>query len=138
MSLTRFIKAQENTYDNALSEIKAGQKRSHWMWFIFPQLRGLGYSDMAYRYGIKDLKEAQSYLQDAVLGQRLEEICHVLLNLSNTDANKIFGYPDYLKLHSSMTLFSIACQKEQNTFASIIDKYFNGEPDSKTRALLRK
>ena len=105
-NLDRFIKAQENIYKEALSEIRAGRKRSHWMWYIFPQLAGLGFSETSKYYGIKDLPEAEAYTSHPVLGSRLVEICTALLGLGENNANRIFGSPDDMKLKSSMTLFS--------------------------------
>jgi uncharacterized protein (DUF1810 family) len=104
--LNRFLKAQENSYDQALNEIKAGRKRSHWMWYIFPQYKGLGFSDTSKYYSIQDLNEARNFLEHPILGARLKEISNELLLLNESTANRVFGSPDDLKLKSSMTLFS--------------------------------
>ncbi|MDB5002573.1 MAG: calpastatin [Mucilaginibacter sp.] len=133
--LERFIKAQEQDYAIALAEVKNGRKRSHWMWYIFPQIQGLGFSEMAKRYGIKSLDEAEAYIQHPVLGQRLIEICTALLQLKSNDAYAIFGSPDDMKLKSSMTLFA-SLPDAYPVFQSILDKFFNGEPDSKTLHLI--
>src|SRR6186713_3261128 len=105
-NLERFIDAQEASYEIALSEIKSGRKRSHWMWYIFPQIQGLGFSDISKFYAIKDLDEAENFLNHPVLGKRLIDICNELLALPGNDANAILGSPDDLKLKSSMTLFA--------------------------------
>src|SRR6476469_7431294 len=105
-NLKRFIDAQATSYANALSEIKNGRKRSHWMWYIFPQIQGLGFSETSRYYAIKDIDEAEEFLKDPVLGPRLLKICNELLQLRSNDAHSIFGSPDDLKLKSSMTLFS--------------------------------
>ena len=129
--LDRFIRAQEYNYSDALKEIKNGQKISHWMWYVFPQIKGLGKSDTAKWYAIKDLQEARDYLNNEILSNRLEQICKALLDLDCNDAYKIFGSPDDMKLKSSMTLFEIA-SPENKIFKSVLDKYFNGERDQKT------
>ena len=129
--LDRFISAQEYNYSDALKEIKNGQKISHWMWYVFPQIKGLGKSDTAKWYAIKDLQEAKDYLNNEVLSNRLEQICKALLELDCNDAYKIFGSPDDMKLKSSMTLFEIAAP-ENKILKNVLDKYFNGERDQKT------
>ena len=129
--LDRFIRAQEYNYSDALKEIKNGQKISHWMWYVFPQIKGLGKSDTAKWYAIKDLQEAKDYLNNEVLSNRLEQICKALLELDCNDAYKIFGSPDDMKLKSSMTLFEIAAP-ENKILKNVLDKYFNGERDQKT------
>ncbi len=108
MSLQRFIDAQQRDYENAFSEIKKGRKRSHWMWYIFPQIHGLGFSETSRFYAIKNMDEAREYLEHPILGKRLIEISEVLVDLDTDDAHSIFGNPDELKLKSSMTLFSSA------------------------------
>lgn len=133
--LQRFIDAQENDYAIALAEIKNGRKRSHWMWYIFPQIQGLGFSETSKRYAIKDLDEAEAYIKHPVLGQRLIEICTGLLNLKSNDAYQIFGSPDDRKLRSSMTLFA-SLPDAYPVFKSVIDKFFNGAMDSATLHLL--
>ena len=134
--LDRFIRAQEYNYSDALKEIKNGQKISHWMWYVFPQIKGLGQSDTAKWYAIKDLQEAKDYLNNEILSNRLEQICKALLDLDCNDAYKIFVSPDDMKLKSSMTLFEMAAP-ENKIFKSVLDKYFNGERDQKTIELLK-
>ena len=129
--LDRFIRAQEYNYSDALKEIKNGQKISHWMWYVFPQIKGLGKSDTAKWYAIKNLQEAKDYLNNEILSNRLEQICKALLDLDCNDAYKIFGSPDDMKLKSSMTLFEIAAP-DNKIFKRVLDKYFNGERDQKT------
>lgn len=133
--LSRFLKAQEDMYEEALSEIRAGRKRSHWMWFIFPQIKGLGHSGIAAYYAIRDLDEARDYLKDPVLGERLEETAKALLDLGTDDASAVFGYPDDLKLRSSMTVF-LKADPENPVFRQVLEKFFGGEEDPKTIALL--
>ena len=134
MSLERFLSAQERDYEIALSEIRNGRKQSHWMWYIFPQIEGLGYSSMARFYAIKDREEAVTYLNHPVLGKRLVEITEALLNLRENDARKVMGYPDDLKLKSSMTLFYVVSGRA--VFKQVLDKYYFGELDEKTVSLL--
>jgi len=134
--LQKFIDAQENCYKNALKEIKNGYKKSHWMWYIFPQIIGLGQSETSQYYAIKDINEATLYLQHNLLGNRLIEISQALLDLDCDNAQKIFGYPDDLKLCSSMTLFS-QIENAPNIFKNVLDKYFNGKLDVKTLELLK-
>ena len=129
--LSRFLKAQEYDYEQALREIRGGRKRSHWMWYIFPQIQGLGFSSTAQYYAIRDLQEAKDYLAHPVLGARLKEISSALLDLEGLSASEIFGYPDDLKLRSSMTLFRLADLNEP-VFLEVLEKYYNGEPDSRT------
>lgn len=134
-NLDRFLDAQAQAYARALSEIKTGRKTSHWMWFIFPQIKGLGQSDIAKHYSIKNLDEATAYLNHPVLGKRLLEISNVLLEINGKTANQIFGNPDDLKLRSSMTLF--ANVKNTNpVFDEVLDKYFNAQPDKLTLQIL--
>jgi uncharacterized protein (DUF1810 family) len=129
--LSRFLKAQEYDYEQALREIRGGRKRSHWMWYIFPQIQGLGFSSTAQYYAIRDLQEAKDYLAHPVLGARLKEISSALLDLEGLSASEIFGYPDDLKLRSSMTLFRLADLNEP-VFLEVLEKYYDGEPDSRT------
>lgn len=136
--LNRFIKAQENSYEEALSEIKSGRKRSHWMWYIFPQYKGLGFSETSKYYSIKDLDEARKYLKHPILGERLKLITNELLALNENNANKVFGSPDDLKLKSSMTLFAAIETSEENIFNAVLDKYFNGQTDNKTLTLIKE
>jgi len=133
--LERFVEAQQSDYAIALSEIKSGRKQSHWMWYIFPQVLGLGYTGTSIHYGIKNLEEAAAYLEHEVLGKRLIEISSVLLSLETSDAHKIFGSPDNMKLRSCMTLFSLAPGADQ-VFQAVLDKFFNGQKDEKTLQLL--
>ncbi len=130
-NLQRFIDAQQNTYQQALTEIKAGRKRSHWMWFIFPQIAGLGFSETSKLYAVKNLEEAQLYIDHDVLGARLIEISKVLHNIKGKTANQIFGSPDDLKLNSCMTLFS-SLDDTNAVFDAVLTKYFNGVKDNKT------
>lgn len=133
--LSRFIKAQETDYERALSEIRSGHKRSHWIWYIFPQIAGLGFSSTAQYYAIKDRKEAEEYLKNDLLRERLVEISEALLRLESNDAGEVMGYPDDLKLRSSMTLFHEVAP-ETEVFQKVLDKFFEGKPDQKTIELL--
>lgn len=132
--LDRFLTAQERSYDTALSEIKNGHKRSHWMWYIFPQIAGLGMSSTAKYYSIADIDEAREYITHPVLGARLFEISRALLTLDGSDATAVMGYPDDLKLRSSMTLF--AQVSEDPVFNAVIDKFYSGRPDTRTLHIL--
>ncbi|WP_312797518.1 DUF1810 domain-containing protein [Tianweitania sp.] len=134
--LSRFLDAQAGTYASALSELRGGRKLSHWMWFIFPQLRGLGRSPMAERYGIIGLAEAQAYLADSVLGSRLEECTAAVLCHPHLSVHKIFGSPDDLKFHSSMTLFSLAAGGG-SVFREALEAFFSGKMDNGTLRLLK-
>ena len=138
-NLQRFLDAQDATYEQARSELASGQKRSHWMWFIFPQLRGLGSSPMAQRFAIGDLREAKAYLEHTVLGQRLRE-CTTLVNaVQGRPLSEIFGYPDDLKFHSSVTLFARAAEEfgpENGVFAEALTRSFEGQKDRATLQLL--
>ena len=138
--LTRFKKAQARDYKTAFSEICAGRKQSHWIWYIFPQLEGLGFSEMAQYYGIKNLEEARAYLADSELCSRLVEISRALLALDSSDATAVMGYPDDLKLKSCMTLFLLAAQKdsvEAALFQAVLDKFFGGKSDERTVQMCR-
>ena len=135
--LSRFLKAQEQDYGQALREIRSGRKRSHWMWYIFPQIQGLGFSPTAQYYAIRDLQEARDYLAHPVLGTRLKEISSALLDLDGLSASEIFGYPDDLKLRSSMTLFRMADLNEP-VFLEVLEKYYDGKPDARTVELAGK
>lgn len=135
--LQRFIDAQANDYSEALSEIINGRKRTHWMWYIFPQIKGLGMSETSRLYAIKDLREAAEFLNHPVLGSKLIRICNELLNLKSNDAHSIFGSPDDLKLRSSMTLFS-SVPSANPVFQKVLDKFFEGKKDEKTLAILEK
>jgi len=129
--LHKFIKAQERDYETAIAEIKNGRKHSHWMWYIFPQMQGLGFSETSRYYAIKNIDEAIAYLNHPILGKRLIEISKILLILPGNNANKILGTPDDLKLKSSMTLFS-ALPNTDPVFQSVLNKFFNGEKDQAT------
>jgi len=135
--LKRFIDAQQHDYELAFAEVSAGRKRSHWMWYIFPQIKGLGFSSTSQRYGINGLKEADIYLRHPVLGERLITICRALLDLEVNDANLVFGSPDDLKLKSSMTLFA-AVPDSDLVFQQVLDKYFQGKADLHTLTLLNR
>ena len=132
--LERFLEAQENDYAIALAEIKRGAKRSHWMWYVFPQIAGLGFSSTSKFYAIKDRKEAKEFLQHPVLGKRLVEISNVLLAVEGKSAHQIFGSPDDVKLKSSMTLFG-ALEETNPVFQEVLNKYYDDERDLKTLEL---
>jgi uncharacterized protein (DUF1810 family) len=136
-NLQRFLDAQQSDYAQALAEVKAGRKRSHWMWYIFPQVQGLGFSETSRYYGIKDLAEATAYLQHPVLGSRLVSICEELLKLPGSNATSIMGSPDDMKLKSSMTLFA-AVPNTNAVFQQVLAKFFGGVQDNKTLQLLGK
>lgn len=133
--LNRFVSAQEGTYDRAMEELRNGQKRSHWMWFIFPQIDGLGSSSTARLYAIKSMEEARQYLDHPVLGPRLMECAEAVLAIEGRSASEIFGYPDDLKLKSSMTLFAQVAQPH-SVFSRVLEKYYRGEQDARTLDLL--
>ena len=133
--LTRFVQAQERDYEQAMSEIRSGQKRSHWMWYIFPQFDGLGSSATARHYAIKSLAEAEAYLRHGVLGPRLLESARAAVALEARSASEVFGSPDDMKLRSSATLFA-SVSPAGSVFEQLIDKYFGGERDEKTIRLL--
>ncbi len=134
-ALERFVSAQRGFYDAALSELRNGQKRSHWMWFVFPQVAGLGSSAMAERYAIRSRSEAIAYLAHPILGPRLVDCANALLQLKGRTAEEIMGYPDDLKLLSSMTLFA-AVSPSDSPFQKVLDIYFAGVPDNRTAAYL--
>lgn len=129
--LERFVQAQEHTYQAALKELRDGQKRSHWMWYIFPQLRRLGMSSMAHIYGISGIDEAKSYLKHPILSRRLYDLCDILLTHQDKNVLDIFGDIDAMKLKSSMTLFALASH-DSSIFHAVLDKFFNGEMDEAT------
>jgi uncharacterized protein (DUF1810 family) len=133
--LSRFVQAQEDDYDQALSEIRSGRKRSHWMWYIFPQYAGLGFSATSQWYAIKSLAEAEAYLRHPVLGPRLTECAEAALRTEGRSAFEIFGSPDDMKLRSCATLFA-QVSPAGSVFHLMLDKYFRGEPDGKTLRLL--
>lgn len=137
MDLTRFHESQKYAYQSALTEIRNGKKCSCWMWYIFPQIAGLGRSSTAQYYALANLQEAVAYMQDEVLSSRLIEISEALLELDSNDAYVIFGSPDNMKLKSSMTLFALAAP-EQEVFQKVLDKFFHGERDRRTVQLVNK
>lgn len=134
MDLEKFLAAQEDTYTQALKEVKEGRKASHWIWWIFPQMKGLGLSYNSNYYGISGLEEARAYLDHPVLGQRLREITGVFLNLAGKTAKEVFGGTDAMKVRSCMTLFDKVA--DDGLFRQVIDRYFDGKADRKTLKLL--
>ena len=133
--LERFVEAQEPVYEHVCAELREGRKRSHWMWFVFPQVRGLGHSPTAQHFAIRSRAEAEAFLRHPVLGVRLRE-CTALVNaVEGRGISDIFGYPDDLKFRSSITLFAEVAPEEQ-VFRQALDKYFGGEPDERTMALM--
>ena len=132
--LERFVQAQATDYDQALSELRDGEKRSHWMWYIFPQIEGLGHSSISRQYSIKSAAEARAYLDHRILGPRLRECAAVVNAIVGRSAHEIFGSPDDMKLRSSMTLF--ARVSGDNVFEQVLGKYFNGQHDNETLRLL--
>lgn len=134
-ALERFVAAQDDCYEQALSEVRAGRKRSHWMWFIFPQFAGLGFSSMSRHYAIKSLDEARAYLAHPVLGPRLSECCEAALAVEGRTAHEVFGSPDDMKLHSCATLFAHISPAD-SVFHRLLDRFFEGEADAKTVELL--
>lgn len=134
--LERFVRAQSYQYETALKEIKNGRKRTHWMWYVFPQLRGLGHSSTSWEYGIADLEEAKAYLAHPILGKRLLEICNAALEIPSNNVAEVFGFPDHLKLRSSMTLFEVA-DPQQPIFRQVLQKFFQSERDPATLRMLR-
>jgi uncharacterized protein (DUF1810 family) len=133
--LERFIDAQAPVYAQALAELRAGQKQSHWMWFIFPQVAGLGKSPMSRAFAIQSLAEARAYLAHPVLGARLRECCQALMNVRNKSANDIFGSTDEMKLRSCLTLFAEA-NHDEVLFHNLLERYFDGEADEATLEIL--
>ena len=138
IDLSRFINAQEKKYDQALSEIMSGRKLGHWMWFVFPQLKGLGNSETSTKYSIQNLDEAHDYLNHAILSARLRQITTELIRLEENNAIKVFGFTDSKKLKSSMTLFSIVDSSPDNLFKKAIDKFFDSEMDERTLKLIQE
>ena len=130
-NLNRFIHAQENTYESALNEIKRGNKSSHWMWYVFPQYKGLGYSSTSQKYAITCIEEASMYFNHPILGRRLIEITNAFLNIENKSAYEILGETDYLKMKSCMALFSLL-QTESVVFSEVINKYYSGSKCQRT------
>jgi uncharacterized protein (DUF1810 family) len=133
--LRRFVDAQAHTYDQALAELRAGEKRTHWMWFVFPQIAGLGHSGMARRFAISVLDEARAYVAHPTLGRRLVECARALTDLATADANRVLGPVDAQKLRSSMTLFARAAPDEP-VFREVLDHYFDGTEDDATTSRL--
>jgi uncharacterized protein (DUF1810 family) len=133
--LNRFVQAQETDYARALAEVKSGRKRSHWMWYIFPQMQGLGFSATSRRYAIHGVEEAKAYLNHPILGPRLVECCEAALQVEGRSAYEIFGSPDEMKLISCATLFA-AISPPGSVFHRLLDKYFEGQADEKTVRLL--
>jgi uncharacterized protein (DUF1810 family) len=139
-NLQRFLDAQADVYGDVLAELRAGRKTSHWMWFIFPQVQGLGQSSTAQRFAIASLDEARAYLAQLTLGARLRECTELVNQIQNQSVERIFGSPDNLKFRSSMTLFLQASQPgsgDQQLFSSALAKYFGGQPDSRTLSLIK-
>jgi len=134
-NLDRFLEAQERIYDQALAEIRAVRKQSHWSWFIFPQISGLGFSSRSMRYGIESLAEARAYLQHRTLGPRLKECVAALLELPVSDAELVLGHIDAMKLRSCLTLFSEA-DPDESVFDVALQKYYHGFPDKATLSLI--
>jgi len=130
--LDRFVRAQHETYARALDEVRTAEKRSHWMWFIFPQIAGLGHSPMAQRYAIDGLAEAEAYLAHPVLGERLREIVTALQSLPEANAVRVFGDVDAMKLRSSLTLFAHADTAVDSIFRQALDRWFGGAEDTET------
>jgi uncharacterized protein (DUF1810 family) len=135
--LERFITAQEPVISQVLKELEQGQKESHWMWFVFPQLKGLGYSSTAQFYAIASREEARAYLGHPILGPRLRQCVELVNQVKNKSVEEIFGYPDDLKFHSSMTLFADAASDRQ-VFQTALEKFFQGTPDKRTLELINK
>lgn len=135
--LTRFLEAQNQMYLKALAEVRNGEKQSHWMWFVFPQIKGLGFSETAKFYGIADLDEAEAYLSHPVLGKHLIEISEALLKIEDKTATEIFGTPDDMKLRSSMTLFA-KVNNANTVFIEVLQKYFHGMQETYTEELLEQ
>ena len=134
-NLQRFLDAQEGVYATVLDELRAGKKSSHWIWFIFPQIAGLGHSEMAQKFSITSLDEAKAYLQHPTLGPRLRACTQLVLDVNGRSAEEIFGYPDHLKFRSCMTLFLTAAT-DNTIFNDALLKYFDGKPDQLTLDIL--
>ncbi len=134
--LKRFMAAQEGVYGGVLAELGSGRKRSHWMWFIFPQIDGLGHSPTAMYYAIKNMAAARAFLDHPVLGARIRECAEAVLAIEGRSASEIFGYPDDMKLKSSMTLFASVAEDPESVFNRVLDKYYGGGKDSATLRIL--
>ncbi len=137
VNIERYIEAHEIEYKQALEEIKSGKKKTHWMWYIFPQIKGLGMSSTSKYYAIKNIEEAQAYLNNEYLYNHLIEICKELMKLNTNNITEVLPYPDNYKLCSSMTLFYLTNPKEE-IFKQVLDKYYNGKLDEKTIEILNK
>jgi uncharacterized protein (DUF1810 family) len=137
IDLDRFVSAQASIYNQALAEIRSGQKRTHWIWFIFPQIEGLGHSSTSMHYAIRSLEEARAYLQHPLLGPRLIECSEAVLAVQGRTASDILSYPDDLKLRSSMTLFERVAEPG-SVFGRVLDRYFQGSRDERTLQLLKR
>ena len=139
-NLERFVRTQESDYDRAYKELSEENKQSHWMWWIFPQITGLGMTSTSQDYSIKSLAEAKAYLEHPVLGKNIREISKLLTTINQSNASIVFGYPDDLKLRSSMTLFAEAAEtdEDRNIFLKVLDKFFDGKKDTRTLAILRQ
>jgi len=135
-NLRRFVDAQDPVFDAVLRELAAGQKRTHWMWFVFPQIQGLGHSPTAREFAIVSANEAKAYADHAVLGPRLIQCAELVIQANTRRIDEVFGYPDDLKFRSSMTLFD-ACTAGMDVFQQALDKYFQGQPDERTLAILK-
>lgn len=135
--LESFLTAQAPIYDQVVTELASGRKRTHWMWFIFPQIAGLGMSETSRRYAIRDLDEARAYLAHPILGARLQQCAKLVLDVRNRTAHEIFGSPDDLKLHSCATLFA-QVSPPKSVFHQVLDRFFGGEEDTRTTALSAK
>lgn len=133
--LARFVRAQESDYEQALAEIRAGRKRSHWMWYVFPQFAGLGASPTSQYFAIRSLEEARAYLRHPLLGPRLLESCQAVNDLDGVSAHDVFGSPDDMKLRSCATLFALV-SPPGSVFERLLERYFVGEPDEATRRLV--
>ena len=135
-NLNRFLEAQITTYEGAMLELARGRKESHWIWYVFPQIEGLGRSDTAKLYSIKSLEEGRAYLEHPVLGQRLIEACEIILSLKDVSMDEVMGFPDDLKLLSSMTLFE-AVSEPNSIFTKIIEIYFDDERDEASLEIIK-
>jgi uncharacterized protein (DUF1810 family) len=133
--LERFVTAQAPVFETVLAELRAGRKRSHWMWFVFPQLRGLGQSETARFYGIASIEEARAYLAHPLLGPRLDFCTRIVLGSEGPSLHAIFGSPDDMKFRSCMTLFLLATDDQANPFGEALDRWCGGRPDERTLAL---
>jgi uncharacterized protein (DUF1810 family) len=136
-NLHRFVKAQEHEYEPVLDELRSGRKRGHWIWYIFPQIQGLGQSKMSSRYAISNLSEAKGYLNHPILGPRLRECTEIVVGLTGRSIEQIFPYPDNLKFRSCMTLFA-ELPADPSIFKKALDVYFQGEPDALTLDILSR